>query len=242
VRARGLEVSFAEGTISSYVTLDGSQSPAMTTAEGKLTGVPFSNLAATPYLKGTAFGEFKLEARGDGFREAAGNLEGRLSAWSQDADLLAIVAEGAALDIGEMLLILNDRAAEQVYTPGQCAVVSVAFAQGIGAMSPALIDTEDSLVLIDGEVDLKQETLDLRVQSEAKDASFGTLVGDVSIGGTFRSPRLSVLNAETALQIGVAAALATVTGGLAALPFIEIGDTPDAPCADILARAETTRE
>ncbi|ABI76656.1 AsmA family protein [Hyphomonas neptunium ATCC 15444] len=242
VRAPVLEVRFAEGQLSSYVTLDGSQSPAMTTAEGKLIGVPFANLAADPYVKGTVFGEFKLDARGDGFREAAGSLDGRLSTWSQDADLLAIVAEGAALDVGEILLLLNERAGEEVYTPGQCAAISVAFTDGIGAMDPALIDTEDSLVLLNGEIDLKQETLDLRVQSEAKDASFGTLVGDLTISGTFRSPRLSVLNPEIALQIGIAAALASVTGGLAALPFIELGDTPDAPCADILARAETTRE
>ena len=242
VRAPVLELSFAEGQLTSYVTLDGSQSPAMTTAEGKLIGVPFANLAADPYLKGTVYGEFKLESRGDGFREAAGSLDGRLSTWSQDADLLAIVAEGAALDVGEIFLLLNERAEEPVYTPSQCAVISLAFNDGIGAMDPALIDTEDSLVVVNGQVNLKQETLDLTVQSEAKDASFGTLVGDVSIGGTFRSPQMSVLNAETALQIGIAAALATVTGGLAALPFIELGDTPDAPCADILARAQTTRE
>jgi hypothetical protein len=44
-----------------------------------------------------------------------------------------------------------------------------------------------------------------------------------------------------ALQIGLATILGSITGGLAALPFIEIGDASDAPCADILARARTAR-
>ena len=241
VRAPVLQLDFSAGRLVSYVTLDGSQSPAMTTAEGQLIDVPLSNLALDPYLKGTSSGEFKLEARGDGFRDAAASLNGRLSVWSGDADLLAIVAEGAALDIGEMLLVWNERAGEETYTEGRCAVASVDFKNGVGVMNPALIDTDDSLVLIEGQIGMAQETLDLSVKSEAKDASFGTLVGDIAITGTFRSPQISAINPEAALQIGLATILGSITGGLAALPFIEIGDAPDAPCADILAQAETVR-
>ncbi|MFN3610183.1 MAG: AsmA-like C-terminal region-containing protein, partial [Hyphomonas sp.] len=242
VRAPVLELSFAEGQLFSYLTLDGSQSPAMTTAEGKLSGVPFSNLAAEPYLKGTAFGEFKLEGRGDGFRDAAASLDGRVALWSQDAELLAIVAEAAALDIRETLLLLNETEGNETYTPSRCAVMSMTFADGIGDANPALIDTEDRLVLITGDVNLKNETLELSVQSDSKGPSFGTLVVDVKVGGTFRSPEISAFGPETVLQIGIAAALGSVTGGLAALPFFEIGDSEDAPCADIVARAQTIRE
>jgi hypothetical protein len=241
VRAPVLQLDFAQGRLAAYVTLDGTRSPAVTTAEGNLANVPLSNLALDPYVRGTAAGEFKLEARGDGFREAAASLTGKLSVWSEDADLLAIVAEGAALDLGELLLVLNERAGEETYTMGRCAVASIDFTDGTGRLNPALIDTDDSLVLVEGEADLAQETLNLSVRSEAKDASFGTLVGDVGIGGTFRSPQVSALNPESALQIGLAAILGSVSGGLAALPFIEIGDAPDAPCADILARAREVR-
>lgn len=242
VRAPVLQLDFAQGQLSSYVTLDGSQSPAMTTAEGQLTGVPFSNLAAEPYLKGTAFGEFKVEGRGDGFREAASNLDGRISIWSEDAELLAIVAEAAALDIFETLALLNEGEGEETYTPTRCAVVSMVFDKGIGVTDPALIDTEDRLVLVSGQVGLQEEILNLSIRSESKELSFGTLMVDVRLGGTFRSPEVSALGPETILQIGAAAALASITGGLAALPFIEVGNAEDAPCADVLARAASARE
>ncbi len=242
VRAPVVEVSFAQGTLSSYVTIDGSQSPAMTTAEGELSGVPFSNLAAEPYLRGTAYGEFKLEARGDGFREAASGLDGRLSLWSENAELLAIVAEAAALDIFQTLSLIDERDGEETYTPTRCAVISLAFENGVGRTDPAVIDTEGRLVLVTGQIGLQQETLDLSVSSESKDASLGRLLVDVRIGGTFRSPDISALGAETVLQLGIAAALASVTGGLVALPFFELGDTQDAPCATIVARADTVRE
>lgn len=242
VRAPVLELSFAEGQLSSYVTLDGSQSPAMTTAEGELTGVPFSNLAAEPYLRGTASGAFKLEGRGDGFREVAASLDGRLSVWSQDAELLAIIAEAAALDIPETLALLNETEGNETYTPSRCAVISMAFENGVGRADPALVDTDDRLVLILGEIGLQQETLNLSVSSDSKDPSFGTLMVDVKLDGTFRSPEVSALGPETVLQLGIAAALGSITGGLAALPFIEAGTASDAPCADILARAQTARE
>lgn len=242
VRAPVLELNFAEGQLAAYVTLDGSQSPAMTTAEGKLTGVPFSNLAADPYVRGTAYGEFKLEGRGDSFRDTAASLDGRISLWSQDAQLLALVAEASALDIPNTLALLDENEGEKTYAPTSCAAASLALQDGIGRADPVLFDTEKRLVVVTGDVNLGNETIDLSVQSDSKDPSFATLAVDVKVGGTFRSPELSALGPETVLQIGAAAVLGSITGGLAALPFIELGEASDAPCADIIARAEETRE
>lgn len=242
VRAPVLELSFAEGQLAAYVTLDGSQSPAMTTAEGELTGVPFSNLAADPYVRGTAYGEFKLEGRGDGFRDTAATLDGRVSLWSQNAQLLALVAEASALDIPNTLALLDENEGEQTYAPTSCAVASLALQEGVGRADPVLFDTEKRLVVVTGDVNLGNETIDLSVQSDSKNPSFATLAVDVKVGGTFRSPELSALGPETVLQIGAAAVLGSITGGLAALPFIELGEASDAPCADIVARAEQTRE
>lgn len=242
VRAPVLELSFAEGQLAAYVTLDGSQSPAMTTAEGELTGVPFNNLAADPYVRGTAYGEFKLEGRGDGFRDTAATLDGRVSLWSQNAQLLALVAEASALDIPNTLALLDENEGEQTYAPTSCAVASLALQEGVGRADPVLFDTEKRLVVVTGDVNLGNETIDLSVQSDSKDPSFATLAVDVKVGGTFRSPELSALGPETVLQIGAAAVLGSITGGLAALPFIELGEASDAPCVDIVARAEQTRE
>ena len=52
-----------------------------------------------------------------------------------------------------------------------------------------------------------------------------------------RHPKISALDEKTVLQAGLSALLSSVTGALAALPFIEIGGEPDAPCAQLLADA-----
>jgi hypothetical protein len=46
---------------------------------------------------------------------------------------------------------------------------------------------------------------------------------------------VSALNEKTVLQAGLSALLSSITGGLAALPFIEFGGEPDAPCRELLA-------
>lgn len=238
VRAPTLQLDFEEGHLVSYVTLDGSQSPAKTDAQGELTNVPFSNLSLTPFVRGNANGRFQIEAMGDGFQEAAATLDGRVSVWSETAELWALAAEGAALDLGEAITLLGEAPEDRTYTPARCAALSIRFDQGIGELDPAIVDTADSLVIVDGKLNMRHEMMDLKVRSDAKDASFGSLIGNVSIMGTFRDPQISALSGETILQLGISVLLGSVSGGLAALPFIEPGMAEDAPCGTIMARTK----
>lgn len=242
VRAPLLLLNFEEGELRGYMTLDGSQSPAHTDVKATLTGVSFDNLSLSPYLRGTTDGQIAVTTEGNGFRAAAGSMDGSASVWSTDADILALAAEGAALDIGEALTLLGESADDRTYADARCAAIVVNLEDGIGTLEPAVVDTDDSLVVVSGDVNLATEKLDLSVRSDAKDASLGTLVGDVQIGGTLRNPSMQPLNASTLAQIGIATVLGSISGGLAALPFVEPGMAKDAPCGALLARAEQAGE
>ena len=84
--------------------------------------------------------------------------------------------------------------------------------------------------------------MDIRVRTDAKDTSWGSLIGNVDIEGPFRRPQIDALQGETVLQGAIAAILASVSGPLGALPFIEPGDAPDTPCGEILTRAQTATD
>ena len=239
VRAPLILLDFTQGDLRAYVTLDGSQSPAHTDARGELSNVAFDNLSLSPYLRGGAEGEFNVTTVGDGFRAAAASMDGKAALWSRDAEILALAAEGAGLDIGEAITLLGESGDDRTYAKARCAAVVINFDQGVGTLSPAVVDTDDSLVVVRGDADLETEALRLSVRSDAKDASLGTLIGDVSIGGTLRNPSIQPFSAKTVAQIGIAGVLASVSGGLAALPFIEPGMAKDAPCGALLARAES---
>lgn len=239
VQANRLEASFEQGSVMAFATIDGTRSPAVTTAEGQLTDVSWENLSMAPYARGTAEGRFDVKTTGDGFRQAAHSMEGRAAVWSTNTEILALAVEGAALDIGEAITVLGEDPENRTYTTARCAALALNFENGIGTFSPAVVDTEDSLIFVEGTVDLGTEALKLSVRSEAKDASLGTLIGDVSIGGSLRNPEISAMSAATIAQFGITALLSSVSGGLAALPFIEPGMAKDAPCGALLARAES---
>lgn len=239
VRAPRIYLDFAQGEFRGYATLDGTQSPAHTDARGELSNVAFDNLSLSPYLRGGADGEFEVTTDGNGFRDAAATMNGTLSIWSTDADILALAAEGAALDFGEAITLLGEAPEDRTYVDARCAAIVANFENGVGTLSPAVVDTDDSLVVVRGDVNLSNEALRLSVRSEAKDASLGTLIGDVAIGGTLRDPSIQPFSAGTVAQFGIAGILASVSGGLAALPFIEPGMAQDAPCGELLARAQS---
>lgn len=242
VRAPRLLLDFDEGSIDAYATIDGTRSPAVTMAEGNLNAVPFGSLALAPYARGHTDGRFKVQAVGDGFRQAAASLDGQAAIWSTDADILALAVEGAALDLVEALSVLGEDPDDRTYVTARCMAVVASFQQGAGHLSPAVIDTDDSLVIVRGDIDLETEGLKLSVRSDAKDASLGTLIGDVGIGGTLRHPQIEPFSASTLAQFGVAGILGSLSGGLAALPFVELGMAEDAPCGALLARAEAAAD
>ena len=74
------------------------------------------------------------------------------------------------------------------------------------------------------------------------DVSIGKVFGDIRVKGTMRNPEISAIDEKTILQAGLSALLSSITGALAALPFIEAGGEPDAPCAQLLADARNPSE
>ena len=92
----------------------------------------------------------------------------------------------------------------------------------------------------DFRVNLKNEAVDIEVFARPHDVSIGTISGDIRVRGTLRNLSFEALNEETALQAGLSALLASISGPLGLLPFIQTGGEPDAPCATLLADAKET--
>ena len=248
VEINGRVVKFTEarlamtaGELVTYATIDGSQSPAHTDIKGTVEGVDFASLSLGAFAKGHSNGKFELTTDGDGFRDAAATADGVLSLWSTDAQLRAYFVEAAGLDIGEITALLmdgNEDGPNPSFTPAKCFVARMDFSDGVGTFAPAVIDTEDSLIVLDGQVDMETEGLDFFVRVDAKDASWGQLIGDLHVGGTLRAPSVAIPGGEIVLQTGFAALLAGISGPLAALPFIEPGDGPDVACGGLIQNAQ----
>jgi len=242
VEARQIEATFPQGQLQAYVTLDAGQSPAKADVKGNLNNITMEALALSGFAQGNIEGDFEFTTYGNNFRDAAATATGDIALWSTDFRLISIGSELIGLDLGEAFMLLLAGEEKTDYTPARCIAFVAQLEQGVGVIEPGVIDTADSLILLDGSLNLKDDTIIVDVRADAKDASLGSLFGDISLGGSFRDPSISVISEETVLQAGLTALLGALTGPLAALPFIDTGDAKDAPCGSLMARAQAAAD
>ena len=231
--------SMADGQIALSGTVNARQQPAESDLSGSFDNLDLEGIIPDRMARGALQGRLDLALTGSDFRTAFGNADGSVTFWADGARLAAVPVEAAGLDIGEALITLagqdND---DPVYVEAPCLVASLDIAAGIGTASPIIADTEDSVIIAQGTVNLRNETLDLSVEADAKDFSWGTLVGDLSVAGKWRDPEINIDAGGGAAQALFAGLLGTLSGPLAALPFFETGDGEDIPCQSLLSRAQ----
>ncbi len=234
-------VKTTTGDLDAKIHIDARSDPAHSTARGALSHVQIARLINSSYVTGSLNGTFNLKFTGSGFREAAATATGEAGVWSADSKIAKLADEAAGLDVGEILLLYAKHEAHD-YIPSTCAAGNIAFSNGETQFAPAVIDNKDSTILATGGANLKSESLDIHVMAKPKDVSLGKLNGDIRVRGTLRHPSISALSGKTLLQGVFSSALSTVTGALAALPFIETGGGDDAPCATLIADAKSASQ
>jgi len=231
--------SMAEGQMSLTGTVNAREQPARSDITGTFNNLDLEGIVPDRMARGNLEGRLNLALTGSDFRTAFGNANGSVTFWADGARLAAVPVEAAGLDIGEALVTLAGQERDDpVYVEAPCLVASLDIVDGIGTASPIVADTEDSVVIAEGTVNLRDETLDLAVEADAKDFSWGTLMGDISVGGKWRDPAINVDASGGAAQALFAGLLGTLATPLAALPFFETGDGEDVPCQSLLSRAQ----
>lgn len=228
------------GNLSADIEIDARQDPAISTVKGQVANLGLEQFARGRIMKGRLGAGIDLKLQGSDFRAAAASADGNAALWASNAQIREIAVEGAGLELGKALLTwLAETGGQPKMEPVRCLAARLAIKKGLGTLSPAVLDTEDSLISASGTLNLKTEALNLSFDADPKTASWGRLLGDVKLTGTLRRPRTSANLAKAAPQGALAALLSALAAPLAALPFFETGGGHDAPCAELLARAKS---
>jgi hypothetical protein len=162
------------------------------------------------------------------------NGNGELKLGMVGGDLSAVLVDLSGLEFGNAVLsALGIPQRTQV----QCFITNAALRRGTVQLRALVLDTGEAVVTGTGGANLRDETLDLQLRTEAKHFSIGSLPTPLSIGGTLKHPSI-LPGAELAVRGGLAAGLAAVFPPLAALPTIQFGIGDDHRCDRILAQAK----
>ena len=170
-------------------------------------------------------GRMKYWVAGNTVSEMATNLDGGAFMLMTEGKLDSLLSEFAGLDIVESISVLVNP--DKTLTDIRCAYVDMHSDSGVLDIAKLAIDTEDTVFLADGNVDLNDETLDITVEPHPKDLSVLAARTAVQVGGTLSDP--SILPGRSLpLRAAAAAALGALgTPILAVLPFIEAGTGED---------------
>lgn len=232
-----LSTRLAQGSVRGRLELDGRQpSQAVLVADLNVDDVRLEQWAKAlqrpgrePLASGVLSGRIEVSGRGRSTAELLGTLGGRADLSMREGRVSHLGVELAGVDLMEGLVELLK--GDDVL-PIPCAQVRLEAREGVLHPAPVIITTPDSTIWADGQISLKDETLDLRTRVAPKDFSLVTLRTPLQLRGPWRDVDIKVMHPQTWLRILGAAALAAVHPLAGVLPLVDPGQREAAMAAD----------
>jgi AsmA family protein len=194
---------------------------------------------APTYVTGRLGGHLKFDGRGNSVAEMMSTLNGTITAWVNDGTISHLALEAAGLDIAQAIgvLIKGDAGLKM-----QCAATQFTARDGDLQMDVGIIDTSDTTLLVQGQVNLDEERLDLKARAYPKDFSFAALRSPLHVEGPLTKPKVKLEGKAIAAKAGAAAVMGAVVAPLAALvPLFDPARKAPLGCEQALAELRGTR-
>lgn len=234
-----LSFGMADGRLEGALVLDGRDD--IPRVETNLT---VKRMSLKQYFQNTQFaalssghfgGRIILKGEGRSLADVLSTSDGRITLLMAGGSVSLLLVEAAGIDIGEAssLLLGKDKA-----THIRCAVGDFGVQDGVLASDLFVLDTDDTNLDGEARINLKDESIDARMEAHPKDISIGATRTPVTISGRLKNPSIGLDPAELGARAGTAAVLSAFLTPLAALiPFIEFGLGEDSDCRSLIAEA-----
>ena len=237
LRLDPLNFGVAGGDIRSTIRMDARESPIRTRADIRARGLNLGKMLPDVKLAqeaiGKVGGDIRLAGTGNAIATMLGSSDGTAVLGMGKGRISNLVMELAGLDIAEALkfLIKGDR-----QIPIRCAFGDFNVANGLMTANSLAFDTTDTIIVGQGNISLKDETLQLKLRPRPKDRSILVLRSPLIAEGTFKHPRFHPDYARVGLRGALALVLANIAPPAALLATIELGPGKDADCGGKYAK------
>ena len=240
-----LDARTGQGRLFGNLQLDGRGQLALWTANLGWNGIRLESWIhqargndAPPYITGRLAGQARVAGEGKSTAAILGSLQGGVRFRLADGSISHLAVEAAGLDLAQGLgmLIKGDDS-----LPLSCTVADFKAERGVLTPRAFVIDTRDSLLVVDGTVSLANEGMDLKVTTTPKDFSPFALRTPVRLRGSFSDPSASIDPSRLGPRVGAAAVLSLLNPLAALIPFIDVGDSDEAAKGSDTCRALSQR-
>jgi uncharacterized protein involved in outer membrane biogenesis len=192
--------------------------------------------AKQPPLDGALVGRLKIHGFGTSVHKLASSADGTFSVALPQGQMNNALAELTGINVINGLgLLLSEK---QKDTEIRCGIVDFQAQKGMLDSKSVFIDTTNVLITGRGDVDLKDEKLDLTLQGDPKKIRLLRLRSPITLRGTLLHPVVGVKADRLIAQAGIAVALGTLlTPAAAALALIDPGLAKNKDCSAVMAQA-----
>ncbi|MGN6112871.1 MAG: AsmA family protein [Luteimonas sp.] len=237
LRLDPLNFGVAGGDIRSTIRMDARESPIRTRADIAARGLNLGPMLPDVKLAkeaiGKVGGDIHLAGNGNSIAAMLGSSDGTALVGMGKGRISNLVMELAGLDIAEALkfLIEGDR-----QIPIRCAFGDFAVNDGLMTAKSLAFDTTDTIIVGEGNISLRNETLQLKLRPRPKDRSFLVFRSPLIVEGTFKQPRFHPDYARVGLRGALALVLGNIAPPAALLATLELGPGKDADCGGRYAK------
>jgi uncharacterized protein involved in outer membrane biogenesis len=234
-----LSFGVGQGAMVLDLRLDGTQQPVQVAGDIDFRRLELAHvMQKTSVFKGagTIGGSAHIETSGDSLAQMLGHGNGELRLFMSGGNLSALLVDLAGLDFGNgVISALGIPSRAQL----RCLVTDFSLKQGVLDTRTFVIDTSEANITGQGQVDLGQERVDYRLETEPKRFNIGSLPAPILVRGPLKSPGI-LPDPEPLAERGAAAvALGVLLTPLAALlPTIQLGLGKDHDCAALMASVQ----
>jgi uncharacterized protein involved in outer membrane biogenesis len=239
-----LKFDWAGGALDSTIKLDGSGRKVKDAIAAELKASArhlklrelFPSLDGLKASVGEINAEASLSATGNSVATLLAKSNGEMKALINQGSISKLLLEQMGLNLGNVVLtkLMGDKQVKL-----NCMAADFTVQNGLAQTRQFVVDTDDAIVHVTGNVNLASEQLNLTLKPDSKGLRIITLRSPIYVEGTFKQPDISVDKKMLALKAGGAVALAVVAAPVAALiPLINTGPAQDPECAALLAQAK----
>ncbi|MHC1479769.1 AsmA family protein [Frateuria aurantia] len=207
-----LHVGVADGELTGTVSLDGGRVPMQGSLQLQARHLKlkqlFPNVALMRNSLGEVNGDLAIKAEGNSVASLLGTADGEVRLVMSDGAISRNLLEMAGLNIGNIVMgkLFGDHNVKI-----NCAAADLQARRGVIDNKLFLLDTPDALIHVSGEVNMRDEKLDLTVTPHTRGIRILTLRSPLYVAGTFKDPSIGVkagpliLRAAAAIGLGIVA-------------------------------------
>lgn len=235
-----LKIVLADGTVDGSIAIDArTDIPPMNIHLNvhKLSlGRFFDNTQFAETTSGFFGGKIELAGTGASLADVLSTSNGDMALIMSGGKISRLLIEAADIDIGEALpLFLGKDKATKI----RCAVADFDVRDGVLNSQTFVLDTNDSVLVGEANINLKEENINARLDAKPKDNSLLAARIPITLSGKLNSPRIGLDAERTGARSAAAIALGTLLSPFAALlAFVDRGDGEDVDCNELINSAQ----